>query len=444
MNEQSADLLEKIRQQFNSTPYLNVPIDLSPKNNPSLLYAQNLITPYYLRNQAFPVAQGRVILDAGCGAGFKSLILAEANPGAKIVGIDLSHASVDFAKQRLQFHGFKDAEFIVASIEDLPTLGFTFDYINCDEVLYLLPDAAKGLQAMKAVLKPEGIIRANLHSSAKRGDYLRSQQLFKLLGLMNANPDDLEVEIVRETFESLKNGIDLKVKVWQDAAQRGDVEEKDWILVNCLLQGDKGYTIADLFAALQVADLEFISMVNWYDWEILHLFQDSENLPLFWAMSLPEISIEQRLQLFELLHPTSRLLDFWCGHPGQTHRYDSVEAWTEEKWQSIKVHLHPQLKNSQLREDLVHSIEHHQPFSLGGYLPGLSKKSMTLESIVAATLLPLWDEPQMVTALMERSRQIQPLNPATLEPRTPAAILHDLMALLTRLEVFLYVLLEPS
>ena len=444
MNEQSAELLEKIRQQFNSTPYLNVPLDLSPKYNSSLLYAQNFITPYYLRNQAFPVAEGKVILDAGCGAGFKSLILAEANPGAKIVGIDLSHESVDLAKQRLQFHGFRDAEFIVASIEDLPSLGFTFDYINCDEVLYLLPDAAKGLQAMKAVLKPEGIIRANLHSSTQRGDYFRSQQFFKLLGLMNGNPGDLEIEIARKTFESLKDGVDLKVKVWQEAAQQGDVEEKDWILANYLLQGDKGYTIVDLFAALQIADLEFISTVNWCDWEIVHLFKDAENLPLFWAMSLPEISIEQRLQLFELLHPTSRLLDFWCGHPEKTRDYEPVAAWTEEKWQTVKVQLHPQLRNSQLRENLIHSIEHHQPFNLGGYLPGLSKKIVTLESTVAATLLPLWDEPQTVTALVERSRQIQPLNPVTLEPRTPAAILNDVMTLLINLEVFLYVLLEPS
>jgi 2-polyprenyl-3-methyl-5-hydroxy-6-metoxy-1,4-benzoquinol methylase len=442
MNEQSVELLEKIRQQFNSTPYLNVPIDLSPKNNSSLLYVQNLITPYYLRNQAFPVAEGRVILDAGCGAGFKSLVLAEANPGAKIVGIDLSHESVNLAKQRLQFHGFRDAEFMVASIEDLPTLGFTFDYINCDEVLYLLPDAAKGLQAMKAVLKPDGIIRANLHSSAQRGDCFRSQQLFKLLGLMNGNPDDLEVEIARETFESLKNEIDLKVKVWQNPAQRGDVNEKDWVLANYLLQGDKGYTIADLFAALRVADLEFISMVNWCNWEILNLFKDTENLPIFWAMSLPETSIEQRLQLFELLHPAHRLLDFWCGHPGQTHAYEPVEAWTDEKWQTVKVHLHPQLKTSQLREDLIQSIQQQRSFSLGGYLPGLVKNSVTLESAVAATLLPLWDEPQTVMALMERSRQIQPLNPITLEPRDPKVIFDDLTALLTRLEVFLYILLE--
>ncbi len=47
-------------------------------------------------------------------------------------------------------------------------LGLEFDYINADEVLYLLPDIVEGLKAMKAVLKPEGIIRTNLHSSFQR------------------------------------------------------------------------------------------------------------------------------------------------------------------------------------------------------------------------------------------------------------------------------------
>jgi len=91
---------------------------------------------------------------------------------------------------------------------------------------------------------------------------------------------------------------------------------------------------------------------------------------------------------------------------------------------------------------LVESIEKHQPFSLGGYLLGQANTAVILESTVAATLLPLWDEPLSIAALMERSRQIQPLNPATLEPRTPTAVLNDVMALVTRLEVFLYVLLE--
>jgi len=442
MDEQSAELFEKIRQQFDSAPYPSTPLEQNPKDSHDLLYAHNLVTPYYLRNQSLISTDGKVILDAGCGTGFKSLVLATANPGAKIVGIDLSKEAVDLARQRLQFYGFENAEFIVASIEVLPALGMEFDYINCDEVLYLLPDIAQGLQIMKAALKPDGIIRANLHSATQRVDYFRAQQVFKLMGLMDSNPEEMEIEIAKETFGALEDWVNLKNKVWNSRASQNVVVEKERILMNFLFQGDKGYTIADLFTALRSADLEFISMVNWRDWEILDLFKDADDLPIFWAMSLPEVSTEHRLQLFELLHPISRLLDFWCGHPDQTNAFTPIADWSEDEWKTAKVRLHPQLKNSKLREELVESIEKHQPFNLSGYLLGQANTAVILESTVAATLLPLWDEPQSIAALMERSRQIQPLNPATLEPRTPTAVLNDVMALVTRLEVFLYVLLE--
>jgi protein-L-isoaspartate O-methyltransferase len=80
----TSELLEKIRQQFDASPYPRVPLDKSPKDNISSPYIHNLVTPYYLRNQKIIEIKGKVILDAGCGTGYKSLVLAEANPGAKI------------------------------------------------------------------------------------------------------------------------------------------------------------------------------------------------------------------------------------------------------------------------------------------------------------------------------------------------------------------------
>ena len=153
MNNQKSDIVEKIRQQFNSAPYPKIPLEKSPKDNYQLLYIHNLITPYYLRNQTVIETEGKIILDAGCGTGYKSLILAEANPGAKIVGIDLSEEAVKLARHRLEYHGFENAEFHVLSIEDLPELGLEYDYINSDEVLYLLPDIKAGLKTLKSVLK---------------------------------------------------------------------------------------------------------------------------------------------------------------------------------------------------------------------------------------------------------------------------------------------------
>jgi ubiquinone/menaquinone biosynthesis C-methylase UbiE len=148
MDNNATDLREKIRQQFDTGPYPRTPLEKSPKNDAMSLYIHNLINPYYLRNQKVIETEGKLILDAGCGSGYKSLVLAEANPGAKIIGVDISEKSVDLARQRLQYHGFDNTDFHVISIEQLPQLGLDFDYINCDEVLYLFRDPSVGLQAM--------------------------------------------------------------------------------------------------------------------------------------------------------------------------------------------------------------------------------------------------------------------------------------------------------
>jgi ubiquinone/menaquinone biosynthesis C-methylase UbiE len=127
--DNNAALREKIRQQFDTGPYPRIALEKSPKNDLISLYIHNLVNPYYLRNQKVIDTEGKVILDAGCGTGYKSLVLAEANPGAKIVGVDISEKSIELAKQRLQYHGFENTEFHLVSIEDLPNLGLSFDYI---------------------------------------------------------------------------------------------------------------------------------------------------------------------------------------------------------------------------------------------------------------------------------------------------------------------------
>ncbi len=104
MDRENLELIENIRQQFDNTPYPRIPLEQSPKDNSELLYLHNLVTAYYFRNRKVINTSGKVILDAGCGTGYKSLVLALANPGAKIVGIDLSAESVKLAEQRLQYH----------------------------------------------------------------------------------------------------------------------------------------------------------------------------------------------------------------------------------------------------------------------------------------------------------------------------------------------------
>lgn len=441
MENQNPEALEKIRQQFQTGPYPRTPLEKSCKEEYNFLYYHNYATPFYLRNQQVISSTGKIILDAGCGSGYTMLALAEANPEATIVGVDISEKSVELARQRLEYHGFSNnVEFYVSSIEDLPSLGMQFDYINCDEVLYLLPEPAIGLQAMKSVLKPEGIIRANLHSSLNRVHYYRAQEMFKMMGLMDENPGELEVSIVRDMMKALKKGVRLKASTW-----RTDKEDKsEFFMMNYLFQEDKGFIIPEMFSAMKTADLEFISMVNWRHWELMDLFEDAENLPFFLAMSLPELSAEERLHLFELLHPVHRLLDFWCGHPNPASPFVPVNQWQNADWRSARVHLHPQLRNAQLQDYLIQCVTERQSFQISRYVPCPTMNPVNIDSSIAACLLPLWDEPQPVNTLVERWLQIRPVDPITLAPVSQEKAFEEIRQLLSKLETFLYVLLERS
>ena len=437
MDNNAAEVREKIRQQFDTGPYPRTPLEASPKNDAISLYIHNLVNPYYLRNEKVIETEGKVILDAGCGSGYKSLVLAEANPGAKIVGVDISEKSVELARQRLQYHGFNNIEFYVSSIEDLPKLGLDFDYINCDEVLYLFSDPAIGLQAMKSVLKPNGIIRANLHSSLQRTYFYRAQEVFKMMGLMDENPEEVEIDLVREIMKSLKDQVELKSITW-----RPDIEtDEERILMNYLFQGDKGYTISEMFSALRAAELEFVSMVNWRQWDLMALFREPDNLPAFLAISLPDTTVEERLHLFELLHPVHRLLDFWCGHPNQSQSFVPVAEWTLAGWQEAQVHLLPQLKTPELKEALLKSITQLKPFEITQQLL-IPEKPVSIDSTVAACFFPLWEKSQSMRSLVERWQKLRPVHPVTLELTTEAEALEVVIQALTTLERLGYVFLE--
>lgn len=445
MNRKASENTEvdKIRQQFNHIPYPHHELDDFPKENRDVLYQNNMVTPYYLRHRRVIDTTGKVILDAGCGSGFKALVLAQANPGAKIVGIDLSEESADVARRRLLHHGFEKTEFHALSIEDLPTLGMEFDYINCDEVLYLLPDPAAGLAAMKLVLKPDGLIRANLHSFYQRANFFRAQKLFKFLGLMDEVPQEFEEQAVINTMKSLKNTVCVKAETWNpENLNKSDKKIKEFLAMNFLFIGDKGYTIPDLFSFLEDADLEFVSMVNWRHWDVTDLFENAEELPAPWDLGLALASTADLLHIYELLNPIHRLLDFWCTHPGETGT--PVDEWTDEDWQEAIVHLHPQLRNEKTKESLVHCIQTGTAFEISQAIPTPTLSPVFLEPSQAACLLPLWEGAKPIQAIVERYHQVRPIDPVTLKPLTEAEAFILVRDLLNRMDAFFYVLLENS
>jgi 2-polyprenyl-3-methyl-5-hydroxy-6-metoxy-1,4-benzoquinol methylase len=447
MNSSSPDstnLNEKIRQQYDFLPYPESDIEYLPKDKLQSLFIHSLATPHYLRYQQIVDTKDKIILDAGCGSGLKSLVLALANPGAKIVGVDLSEKSVELARQRLAYHGFEKVEFYTLSLDDLESLGYQFDYINCDEVLYLLDNPGEMLGIFRSVLKPQGIIRSNLHSYYQRQAFFRSQEAFKLLGLFDETSTETAIEVVEDTLRSLKDAVKLK-QLFQEFAQNekpNSQQIKEWILVNYLIQGDKGYTVKQLFDFLEEAELDFLSMVNWRQWDINLLFKDPENLPLFWQWGLEEASEAEKLQLFELFEPVHRLLDFWAMRTDDTPIPISPLHWSDEQWLSCRVYINPVLTPEKVKEDVHQAIKTRSSFTISKYLPLPTLVPIVIDSLFASCLSPLWESPQPFPVLLERWLLLQPRDPVTLTLKTEAQACQEIQDLLTQLETFTYIMLE--
>ncbi|WP_104547588.1 methyltransferase domain-containing protein [Chroococcidiopsis sp. TS-821] len=437
----SIERLNAIFHQYETAPYPATPIDQPVQPEPSKLYQQAIATPYYLQHHRVVHPQDKVILDVGCGSGLTSLILAIANPGARIIGIDVSPASIAMAQKRVSHLSDVQIEFQVLSAEELPRLGIEFDYINCDEVLYLLPDPIEALRTMKAVLKPDGIIRANLHSVIQRQHFYRAQKMFELMGLFHENAGESEEALVRETMNAMPSWVDLKAKTWTPDAD--GVVTNQVIRMNYLLQGDKGYTIANLFDMLAAAGLSLIEMVNWQQWDLTPLFGSIEQMPAFIGLSLPMLSYPQQLELFELIHPIHRLLDFWSTHAtGDAIALLPLHKNLPAIHSSDRVYLHPQLQTATVRAAIQASARHNRPVAIDQYLSILGAKTTTVDGNMAACLLPLWEAPQSVATLAKRWQQIRPLDPCTLEPVSDEQALREVTDLLATLLTDLYVMVE--
>jgi SAM-dependent methyltransferase len=142
---------------------------------------------------------GMDILVAGCGtsqaAGF-----AFTNPGARVVGTDVSQASLDHQQYLKDKHGLKNLELQLLPVEELGVLGLDFDVIVATGVLHHLADPVQGLTSLAGCLRQDGVVSAMVYGRYGRigVDWLAS--VFTELGLRQ---DVSSVQLVRDTIAVL-------------------------------------------------------------------------------------------------------------------------------------------------------------------------------------------------------------------------------------------------
>ncbi|NTV00208.1 MAG: methyltransferase domain-containing protein, partial [Methanoregulaceae archaeon] len=98
------------------------------------------------------------VLEAACGVGAQTVILARNSPGADFISIDISPESLAIAEDRARAAGVTRASFRQADIYCLPFPPESFDHVFVCFLLEHLKDPLLALRNLKGVLRPGGTI----------------------------------------------------------------------------------------------------------------------------------------------------------------------------------------------------------------------------------------------------------------------------------------------
>jgi SAM-dependent methyltransferase len=128
------------------------------------------LTDWGLQQVMLP--RNAVMLDVGCGGGRTVSRLSELAPAGRVVGLDVSAASVVVA-QDTNAGGIEAGrvQILQGSVAALPFPSGVFDLVTAVETHYYWPDLAANVKEILRVLKPGGTFA--LIAEAYRGGPLR-------------------------------------------------------------------------------------------------------------------------------------------------------------------------------------------------------------------------------------------------------------------------------
>jgi tetratricopeptide (TPR) repeat protein/2-polyprenyl-3-methyl-5-hydroxy-6-metoxy-1,4-benzoquinol methylase len=142
------------------------------------------------------------ILIAGCGTGQHSIFTSQQFKGARILAVDLSMASLAYAKRKTIELDIECIEYAQADLLKLAALGRTFDVIESVGVLHHLENPFEGWEVLLSLLRPHGLMRLGFYSELARKDIVGVRNLISNQGV-GTSPH--EIRDYRKHMLGLKN-----------------------------------------------------------------------------------------------------------------------------------------------------------------------------------------------------------------------------------------------
>ncbi|MFX0188571.1 MAG: arsenite methyltransferase [Candidatus Hodarchaeota archaeon] len=103
------------------------------------------------------IKEGETVLDLGSGAGFDAFLAAQkVGQAGKVIGVDMTPEMLTAARKNAEEGNFKNVEFRLGELENLPVADTFVDLIISNCVINLVPSKERVFQEAFRVLKPRG------------------------------------------------------------------------------------------------------------------------------------------------------------------------------------------------------------------------------------------------------------------------------------------------
>jgi SAM-dependent methyltransferase len=209
LTEIDSDVSRLVRQQYEESPY--------PRWTAAGVSKRAAILPEQGPKQI------RDALIAGCGTGLGAIEFAREAPRVRMLAVDLSLASLSYAKRMAQSLGVTNIEFVQADINRLGSIERAFDFIDASGVLHHLEDPWLGWRVLLSLLRPGGTMQVCLYSALARQNVVAGRALIAERGyrpipedirrcreaIMAADDDSLKSLIRSDDFFSASECRDL-------------------------------------------------------------------------------------------------------------------------------------------------------------------------------------------------------------------------------------------
>lgn len=229
---------------------------------------------------------GKKVLDAGCGMGWRTAWLDSINPDGETIGVDIAEGAIKKARE------LYDSKYLV---EDLGNLSFPdgyFDYIACEMVIHHTPDPQKYLRNLCSKLKKGGIITFYVYKEKPLVREMADKNIREITTKMSIE-ECLEFSKKMAQLGKALNEIDGDIEVPEIPTlgiQEGSYSVHSFIYQN-LMKAFWPWHIEDEEHAKEIA---VWNNFDWYHPEYAFTYSKYEAIELAESANLDIISIDER------------------------------------------------------------------------------------------------------------------------------------------------------